>query len=224
MSLPDSTPAGSRAGPPSVLMSIAAFTAEVASPSPTPGGGGVAAHAASLAAALAQMVAGVTVGRKKYATVEDEMRRIVQRGGQLSDALATLVDRDVEAYTAVTAAYRLPRVTDREIADRSAAITRALLSATAVPLEIARLSVDVCELAVAGATKGNANAVSDAGVAALLAEAACCAAAYSVRINVAGLADRSQGAAEVAEAAELVRRASELAAAALDRVERAIAG
>jgi glutamate formiminotransferase/formiminotetrahydrofolate cyclodeaminase len=205
-------------------MTIAAFTAEVASPSPTPGGGGVAAHAASLAAALAQMVAGVTLGRKKYVAVEDEMGRIVRRAAQLSEALATLVDRDVEAYSAVTAAYRLPKGTETEVAARAAAVTNALLSATAVPLDVARLSVDVCELAAALAAKGNANAVSEAGVAALLAEAACCAAAYSVRINVAALADRSLGTPQVAEAADLVRRASEMAATALDQLERAIEG
>jgi len=211
-------------GTSSERMSIAAFTAAVASASPTPAGGGVAAHAGSLAGALAQMVAGLTLGRKKYATVEAEMRRVAEKAGEYSAALATLVDQDVAAYSAVTNAYKLPKATDVEIADRAVAITSALLGATAVPLEIARLCVDVCDLAATAAIKGNTNAVSDAGVAALLAEAACRAAAYSVRINVASLADRSLGASQAAEAADLARRASTFATIATDQVERAIGG
>ena len=105
-----------------------------------------------------------------------------------------------------------------------AAITSALLGATAVPLDIARRCVDVCELAATAAIKGNTNAVADAGVAALLAEAACRAAAYSVRINVASLADRSLGTSQAAEAAALVQRASTFATIVTDQVERAIGG
>jgi len=224
MPLPNNAPQPPLLGTSSERMSIAAFTAAVASASPTPAGGGVAAHAGSLAGALAQMVAGLTLGRKKYATVEAEMRRMAEQAGEYSAALAALVDRDVAAYSAVADAYKLPKATAVEIADRTAAITRALLGATAVPLDIARLCLDVCDLAVTGATRGNANAVSDAGVAALLAEAACRAAAYSVRFNVASLPDRALGASQAAEAADLARRASGLATMATDQVERAIGG
>ncbi|HVZ77285.1 MAG TPA: glutamate formimidoyltransferase, partial [Gemmatimonadaceae bacterium] len=192
-------------------ISLAGFVGAVASSSPTPGGGSAAAHAGALGAALAQMVAGLTVGRKKYAAVDAEMREVAQQAAALVTELSALVERDAGAYTTVSAAYKLPRDTDAQAAARDAAITEALLGASSVPLESARACVKVCELALVVAQKGNANAVSDAGVAALLGEAACRAAAYNVRINVAALSDKSRGAALVQEARELVARAHDLA-------------
>src|SRR6185503_13426814 len=133
--------------------SLTGFVASVASPSPTPGGGSVAAHAGALAAALVNQ-------------------------------LSTLVAKDAEAYGAVSAAYKMPNEPTDAANARSAAITDALLGAAEVPLETARACARVAELAATCANKGNTNAVSDAGVAALLADAACRGAVYNVRINV----------------------------------------
>ena len=202
--------------------SVDGFVGAVASSAPTPGGGSVAAHAGALGAALAQMVAGLTIGRKKYAAVDDEMREIALKASALRATLGGLVERDARSYTAVSEAYKMPKEPESAAAARSAAITSALLGASEVPLETARACADVTELAAMVGAKGNTNAVSDAGVAALLAEAACKGAAYNVRINVAALDDRSLGAPLVEEARALVERASRFAAEAVGAVERAI--
>ena len=202
--------------------SLTAFVASVAAPTPAPGGGSVAAHAGALAAALAQMVAGLTAGRKKYAAVDAEMRDVGLRAAALSNALAALADRDAAAYTEVSNAYKLPSDGDAAAATRQEAITAALLHAAEVPLDTARACAAVAELAAIVATKGNSNAVSDAGVAALLAEAGCRGAVYNVRINVASLADRARGAGLVEEAKQLLAKTGAFARQAVDAVERAI--
>ena len=199
--------------------SLSGFVASVASSSPTPGGGSVSAHVGALAAGLAQMVAGLTVGRKKYAAVDAEMRQIALDAAALVSTLSALVKKDADAYGAVSAAYKLPSEPADAGAARTAAITDALLGAAEVPLETARASARAAELAATCATKGNTNAVSDAGVAALLAEAACRGAVYNVRINISSMADRSRGAGLVAEANQLLaqtRRSVEQATAAVE--------
>src|SRR5205085_6400751 len=110
------------------------FVASVASPSPTPGGGSVAAHAGSLAAALAQMVAGLTAGKKKYAAVDAEMRAISLRAAALVNTLSALAAKDAAAYADVSAAYKLPAEPDDAAARRKEAITKSLIGAAEVPL------------------------------------------------------------------------------------------
>jgi len=203
-------------------VSLSGFVSSVASSTPTPGGGSVAAHVGALAAALAQMVAGLTVGRKKYAAVDGEMKQIALDAADLGNLLAALVEADAQAYTAVSNAYKLPKEPADAAVRRSEAITEALLGASRVPLDTARACARVAELAATVAVKGNTNAVSDAGVAALLAEAACRGAAYNVRINIAALEHKSRGASLAAEATELVARTGEFAAQATAAVEAAI--
>ena len=203
--------------------SLAGFVAAVASPSPTPGGGSVVAHAGALAAALVQMVAGLTAGKKKYAAVEAEMRDLDARAASLGSRLAQLVDADARAYAAVSEAYRLPKEPGEAAAARERAIQHALIGAAEVPLETARVCAQVMELAFAVAARGNTNAVSDAGVAALVANAACQGAAYNVRINVAALPDRASGAPLAAEVQRLVKETEERAAKVVELVEREIA-
>jgi glutamate formiminotransferase/formiminotetrahydrofolate cyclodeaminase len=202
--------------------SLSGFVASVASPAPTPGGGTVAAHAGALAGALAQMVAGLTTGKKKYAAVDAEMREAGLVASSLVTELTSLAARDAAAYEKVAEAYRMPKVPEDAAAARQAAIDAALLGAAEVPLFTARACARVAELAASVATKGNANAVSDAGVAALLAEAACRGAAYNVRINVAALADRGAGASYVEEALGLVAITAKHAGTAAEAVEKAI--
>ncbi|HEY9448660.1 MAG TPA: cyclodeaminase/cyclohydrolase family protein, partial [Gemmatimonadaceae bacterium] len=199
---------------------LADFVASVAAATPTPGGGSVAAHTGALAAALTQMVAALTVGRKKYAAVEEDFREVARRGAELSRRLNELVALDAQSYAAVSSAYKLPKDTPEQQEKRAAAITAALIGASEVPLETARAAAAVAALAEIAAAKGNTNAVSDAGVAALLAEAACRGAAYNVRINVAGLGDPDAGRALAEAAAEFVREASESARNAIAEVEK----
>jgi glutamate formiminotransferase / formiminotetrahydrofolate cyclodeaminase len=197
--------------------SVSGFIASVASNKPTPGGGSVVAHVGALAAALAQMVAGLTIGKKKYVAVDAEMKEVALKAAGLVNRLSALVAKDAASYDAVSAAYKLA-----EGPERKAAITKALLGAAEVPLETARACADVAELCVAVATKGNTNAVSDAGVGALLAEAACRGAVYNVRINISALDDKSLGAGLVEEANQLLARTSAHARQATEAVDRAI--
>ncbi|HEX6313982.1 MAG TPA: glutamate formimidoyltransferase, partial [Gemmatimonadaceae bacterium] len=184
--------------------SVTSFAAAVASPVPAPGGGSVAAHVGALGAALAQMVAGLTVGRKKYASVEPEMKEIALKAAALVTQLQALVERDAKAYESVTTAYKLPKDTDEQIRLRTDAIDGALVYAAQVPLETARACAKVAALAAAAAARGNPNAASDAGVAALIAEAACRGAVYNVRINVSSMTDKSRGGELLTEADQVL--------------------
>ena len=189
---------------------IDGFMSSVAGPTPTPGGGSVAAHAGALGAALAQMVSGLTVGKKKYAAVEDEMKQIALQASALRRSLAALVEKDARSYDAVRAAYQLPSDSEQQQAARSIAIRHALIGAAEVPLETARTAVEVAALAAALAERGNSNAVTDACVSALLAEAACKGAVLNVRINVAALDE--EGTVRGAELASEARRLIDAAA------------
>lgn len=202
--------------------SLTGFLSSVASSSPTPGGGSVAAHAGALAASLVQMVAGLTAGKKKYASVDTEMRDVALKAAGLANRLSSLVARDADAYSAVSAAYQLPQGTDAEKAARADAVRSALLGAAEVPLETARAAAEVADLALAVALRGNQNAVTDAGVAALLADTACRGAAYNVRINVTSLENREDGSALAREAVQLVERTGKLAADVTAAVESAL--
>jgi glutamate formiminotransferase/formiminotetrahydrofolate cyclodeaminase len=202
--------------------SVSGFLASVASSNPVPGGGSVAAHAGALAAALAQMVAGLTIGKKKYAAVDAEMKEAALKAVALGNQLSALVRRDAEAYALVSEAYKLPKEPADAAARRSETVTNALLKAAEVPLETARAAVEVAQLAALVAEKGNTNAVTDAGVAALLAAAAAKGAAYNVRVNVQALEDRSKGQSLARDAEQLAKRAGELADRTSSIVERAL--
>jgi glutamate formiminotransferase/formiminotetrahydrofolate cyclodeaminase len=204
--------------------SLSGFVARIAAPTPAPGGGSVAAHAGALGAALAQMVTGLTIGRKKYAAVEEDMKALALEATRVGNALAGLVVRDADSYGEVMKAYTLPKETPDEIAERTRAVDAALLGAAAVPLETARACADVTAIAEHVARKGNTNCASDAGVAALLAEAACRGAVYNVRINVSSLSDRSLGADLLREAEALLAKARAHTEATTQVVEAAIAG
>ena len=202
--------------------SLSGFVAAVASSNPVPGGGSVAAHAGALAAALAQMVAGLTIGKKKYVAVDAEMKEAALKAASLGNQLSALVKRDAEAYAQVSEAYKLPKDPADAAARRTEAVTTALLKAAEVPLETARAAVEVARLAALVAEKGNTNAVTDAGVAALLAHASARGAAYNVRVNVQALEDKSRGEPLAREAEQLVKQAAEHADRTTAIVERAL--
>ena len=200
--------------------SLNGFVASVASSAPVPGGGSVVALVGSMAAALAQMVSGLTVGRKKYAAVDVEMKELGLRASHLVRRLAELKDEDAAAYALVSEAYKLPKETPAESTKRDQAIQAALMKAAEVPLETARWCSEVATLAAICAEKGNTNAASDAGVAALLAEAACRGAAYNVRINVSAMPEKAAGSKLAEEAARLVASCSAAVARATEAVEK----
>lgn len=169
--------------------SVAQFLDELASSAPVPGGGSGAALAGALGAALASMVCNLTVGKPKYAAVEEEIKDLLQQTETLRTRLTNLIEEDIAAYYTLSTAYKMPRETDEQKAARTDAIQEALRSATQPPLAIAEACVQVLELCTPIAEKGNIGAVSDAGVAALLAEAGLRSAALNILINLGAIKD-----------------------------------
>ena len=154
-----------------------------------PGGGSVAALNAALAAGLTEMVANLTIGKKGYEEVEEEMIALAGKASQLRNKLSAAVDQDADAYTEVMAAYRLPKTTDEETALRKQKIQEAIKHAARVPLEVARNALAVIELAGQAIQKGNKNAASDGAVAAMNARTGALAAIYNVKINLGSIND-----------------------------------
>ncbi len=168
---------------------VSAFLDELASRSPAPGGGSVAALAGAAGAALSSMVCNLTIGKNKYAAVEDEMKALLEKTENLRRQFTSLVDRDTEVFTRVMEAYGLPKENDDQKALRKAAIQAATKEAVLVPLTVMRHTVDALALTATIARKGNKNSVSDAGVSALMLQAACEGAALNVQINLQGIED-----------------------------------
>ena len=162
---------------------IAAFTTALASGAPAPGGGAAAALVAALAAALAEMMAQFTLGRPKYAEADERARAISARCEELRAALLEQMDADARAYQGVRDAYSRPRSTDDERAARDEAIQAALLAATTPPVIVMSLGREIVGLAGEIATIGNPSVASDAGCAALLADAATRCALLNVLAN-----------------------------------------
>ena len=170
-------------------LSLAAFTDALAGDSAAPGGGAATALAGALAAALTAMVTRLTLGRPRYTAVEAEMHRLCQQADALRARLLDLADADSRAYTAVMAAYRLPKGSGEEEATRARAIQASLHDATTVPLTTAEACAEALALAAQAAAQGNRNARVDAAVAALLAHAGLAGAARNVRVNLCELGD-----------------------------------
>ena len=167
--------------------SVAEFLEDTASANPTPGGGSVSALAGALAAALATMVARLTIGKPKYAEHEARMREAEAGAEALRRELFDLAHEDARAYEAYRSASRLSQRTPEEVALRERALVEAARNATRVPLHTAEACVRALEVALEVATYGNPNAVSDAGVAAWLARGGAEGAALNVRINLSDL-------------------------------------
>ena len=184
------------------------FVEQLAAPTPTPGGGSAGAYAGAMGAALVAMVAGVTIGKKKYAEVEAEMQAIRVVAENLRKELSLAVDDDAGAFEALMATFKLPKATEEEQATRNAAIANATLNAAHVPLHVAEHAVKVMELSLKCARHGLQSAISDAASGFAMARASLTAAAYNVRINVNSLADPSLGDRMIAELTELEKAAN----------------
>jgi glutamate formiminotransferase/formiminotetrahydrofolate cyclodeaminase len=186
------------------------FIEELAAPTPTPGGGSAAAYAGAMGAALVAMVAGVTIGKKKYTEVEAEMQAIRVVAENLRKELTQAVDDDASAFEAVMGAFRLSKENEELAAVRNSAIVSATLNAAHIPLHVAEDVVKVMELALKCARKGNVNAVSDSMSAFAMSRAALTAAGYNVRININSLEDKSVGEKMLNALKELEAKADEL--------------
>ena len=162
---------------------------DAASKKPAPGGGSVSACVGALGAALVGMVCNLTRGREQFADVEGE---IVTLAGASEDArgrLEQLLQDDTVAYNGVIAAYKMPKETAEAQAARRQTIQDGLIIAADVPLEISRVAVEVCRLAKIAAVIGNPQAVTDAGIGAILGEVAVVGAALNVKINLGSIKD-----------------------------------
>lgn len=168
---------------------VTTFLDELASSAPAPGGGSVAALAGALGAALVSMVCNLTVGKPKYADVQDDIQALLEQSEALRHELVNLLEADVQVYTSVSKAYKMPRDTEEEKAARQEAIQAALKEATTVPMKVAVACAKILDLCTPAAEKGNVNAVSDAGVAALMAEAGLRSAALNALINLGAIKD-----------------------------------
>ena len=168
---------------------VSNFLNELASSSPTPGGGSVAALAGVLGVALISMVGNLTVGKKKYEDVEEEIKRIVSSSEKLRYELSQLIEDDVKVFNNFMATYKMPKETEDEKKIRTEKIQESLIEAAKVPLKVAYKCLDILSLSKEVAEKGNINVVSDAGVAVLMAEAALESAILNVKINLRMIKD-----------------------------------
>jgi len=184
--------------------SIDAFMQDLSSKAPIPGGGGASALVGALCAALTHMVASLTVGKPKYAAVEAEMNAVLTQTESLTNRFLALMDEDASAFEPLAQAYRLPKETEAEKAEKTRVMEAALRSAVKPPL----LIMETCALAVPlialCAGKGSVVAVSDAGVAASLCRAALEGASLNVFINTQGMQDKAYAAALNQRARELL--------------------
>ncbi len=187
------------------------FIEALASKAPTPGGGGASAYVGALASALASMVGNLTVGKKKYADVEERVQAELLELEATRLRLLELIDADAEAFAPLAAAYGLPRGTEEEAAAQRAVLQVALVDACEVPLEIMRQCVQVIESCVFMAKHGSVLAVSDAGAGAVLAKAALLAASLNVRINIGSMDDEARAAAYREQMEDLIAAGSALA-------------
>ncbi|HLN60345.1 MAG TPA: cyclodeaminase/cyclohydrolase family protein [Symbiobacteriaceae bacterium] len=178
---------------------IADFCSQLAAGTPTPGGGAAAAISGAMGAALVSMVAGLTAGREKFAAVNDEMIALQAMGSQEMESLFGCADADAEGYNQVMAAFSLPKGTDEEKSARVKAVQAGYQAATLSPLETMKHALVVMRGALAAATKGNPNAMSDGYVGFLMANAAFEGALWNVAINLGSLKDEAFKEAIVAD-------------------------
>jgi len=165
------------------------FSKETASSQPVPGGGSIAAYSGALAAALSEMVANLTVGKKNYKDVEEEMKLIVDKAEMIRTNMLDNIEKDCEAFDKVMVGFKLPKTSEEEKEYRKKTIQKGLIIAAEVPLEIAKEAFEIMPLAEIVVEKGNKNAVTDGLVSAMLARTAVLSALLNVKINLNSIKD-----------------------------------
>ena len=199
------------------------FLTALASSAPAPGGGGGAAMAGALAAALASMVANLTIGKEKFAQQEPEVKALLEEAEQVRQRLLGLVEDDAAVFNSFMGCYKLPKATEEEKAARAAAIRSSAKQAAEVPLAIARASYKVLTLAERLVRFGNPGVITDGACSALLARAALRCAEYNVRINLGLTKDEAYNQSVQEELNNLLKTAEELELEALAVTDRVLA-
>lgn len=194
-----------------VQMEIGSFVEALSSKAPIPGGGGASALAGALGSALGQMVGNLTIGKKKYAAVEEEIREKMEKLSRLSEEFLRLADRDEEVFKPLSEAYGLPKETPEEREYKDAVMEERLLAATMVPLEIMERSVQTMEILEFLARKGSVMAVSDVGVGIQFARTALLGGVMNVYINTKSMKNRQKAEELNGRAGELTAKGTELA-------------
>ncbi len=172
-------------------LTVADFAAITASDAPAPGGGSVSALAGTLAAALVEMVARLTVGREKYAASQEQMDEIIKIIPPVRERLLVAIDRDSSAFDQYMAALAMPKSTDQEKEARKAAMQEGLKEAAKVPLEVAEAALSLMPSLEKAVTMGNPNAVTDGMVGTMMARTAVLGALFNVRVNLDSIRDEA---------------------------------
>jgi formiminotetrahydrofolate cyclodeaminase len=201
---------------------IRKYLDDAAAKLPAPGGGSIAAAIGALGASMASMVANFTIGRKKYADVEDEMRIILELVETEREQLIGLIDADVAAYGEVSAAYGMPKGSDEEKAARSSAIKEACRTAMGAPMDAARCCARIAAACERLVDIGNKNLITDVGVSALAADAGCKSAALNVEINLGAIGDDAFAAETRQELDEMLGETAKITKSVMKKVKNAI--
>lgn len=203
-----------------VKQNIKMFLDELASSSPAPGGGSVAALSGALGAALSSMVCNLTRGKQGYETVQDDITDALQISEELRQNLTDLIDKDNDAFNEVMKALKLPKDTEQQKAQRKNVLQTALKQAAEIPLETARKCLQILDVARIVAEKGNKNSITDAGVSALLAQTGVQAAMLNVRINLSSIKDEDYVQQVTTELQELLQETMQKSAEILGIVDQ----
>ncbi len=174
---------------PLVSMKVNSFLSELASSSPAPGGGSVAALSGGLGAALSSMVCNLTLGKEKYADVQDDIKKTLKQSEKLRKKLTKLIDEDTNAFNDVMKALKMPKETDEQKKVRSKAIQEGYKTAAQVPLDTARTCLQILDTAKTVAEIGNVKSITDAAVSALMASSGVESAILNVKINLGSIKD-----------------------------------
>ena len=171
-------------------LKIRQFLEKTASGAPVPGGGSIAALCAAASASLSEMVANLTIGKKDFEAIDNEMKKIAKDAFNYREKLVHYIDKDSDAYNDVVSAYKLPKNTEENRNRRDRAIQKGLKNAVMVPLSVAKDAQRLMELAARVVENGNKNAVTDGAVAVMMARTSVLSALYNVKINLLAIKDK----------------------------------
>lgn len=200
-------------------MKIKEFLAATSSDAPVPGGGSVAALSAAIASSLAEMVANLTIGKKGYDEVQDEMKAISEKMSAYTPKFVDFIDKDAASFDEAMKAFKLPKETDEEKKARSEAIQSGMKLAANVPLETAQSAMEILGMIEAVVERGNSNAVTDGAVAAMMTRTAVLSALYNVKINLGSIKDAEYVEKTAAEVARIEKEVAEIEARILSKVK-----
>lgn len=168
------------------------FVEVLSTATPVPGGGGASALVGAIGVALGNMVGSLTVGKKKYADVEEDIKALMSKATVLQNKLLEMVERDAEVFELLVKAYKMPKSTPTEVAEKEKVMERELCNASSVPIEIMKLASDALTVIKDFSKKGSRMAISDAGVAVVCCRAAVSGASLNVFINTKSMKDREK--------------------------------